>query len=63
MFKKREEVVVVAILAIITSALLSGYGVYYLLNLRPAKVVDEENTPSSNELQTAQTTLVNFFLI
>jgi len=60
-FKKREEVVVVAILAIITSALLSGYGVYYLLNLRPAKVVDEENAPSSNELQTAQTTLVNFF--
>jgi len=85
-FKKKEEVVVVAVLTIITSALLSGYGVYYFLSLRPAKVVksqslqkpstvknnslttatqlpktNEENTLSSNELQTAQTVLENFF--
>ena len=68
MFKKKEEVVVVAILTIITSALLSGYGIYHFLNLRPAKVIktqspktNEENTLSSNELQTAQTVLENFF--
>ena len=37
MFKGKEEVVVVAVLAIITSALLSGYGVYYFLSFRIAK--------------------------
>jgi len=44
-FKKKEEVVVVAVLTIITSALLSGYGVYYFLNLRPAKVVKSQSLP------------------
>ena len=50
-FKKKEEVVVVAVLTIITSALLSGYGVYYFLNLRTAKVKQKETA------STAKTTI------
>ena len=60
MFKKKEEVVVVAVLTIITSALLSGYGVYYFLNLRTAKVKHKETastaqitvSPNSHKLTT-----------
>jgi len=66
-FKKKEEVAVVAVLAIITSALLSGYGVYYFFNLRLAKVAESQllskpQTVSGNsELQSAQVVLENFF--
>ena len=45
MFKQKEEVIVIAILTIITSALLSAYGVYYFLSQRPAKIDRPQNPP------------------
>ena len=58
MFKKKEEVVVVAVLTIITSALLSGYGVYYFLSLRPAKVVKSRPLPKLPATQSNSPTAV-----
>jgi len=42
MFKGKEEVVILAVLVIVISATLSGFGVYFFLNQRAAKNVAEE---------------------
>ncbi len=51
MFKQKEEVVIVAVLAIIVSALLSGYGVYYFLRLRPSKAIEPQLLQNSPRLE------------
>ena len=69
MFKQKEEIIVIAVLAIITSAILSSYGVYYFLNLRSSKVVKPtpqvtppqvtppQVTPTSNQAISPEATI------
>jgi len=53
MFKRKEEVAVIAILTIITSALLSAYGVYYFLSQRPAKVGLLQDSPKPSAVKSS----------
>jgi len=58
MFKGKEEVIVIAVLAIIATALLSGYGVYYFLSLRPVKITKSQPLQKSSTLKNSSPTTI-----
>ena len=48
MFKEKEEIIVVAVLAIIISALLAGYGVYYVFGKQPTEAIEPQLSQTSS---------------
>jgi len=48
MFKEKEEIIVVAVLAIIISALLAGYGVYYVFGKQPSEAIEPQLSQTSS---------------
>ena len=48
MFKEKEEIIVVAVLAIIISALLAGYGVYYIFGKQLTEAIEPQPSQTSS---------------
>ena len=51
MFKEKEEIIVVAVLAIIISALLAGYGVYYVFGKQPTEAIEPQLSQTSSGVE------------